>query len=131
MSQPIDSTCRNPPYPVGDCLVRINDESVDIGYAMHPAHHWEEHVHDRHQFILMLDARSEAEIAWRMPDGSRGKRRLSGQQVCFIEKDLPHSLQWDAHAPLVCLYISEAFMTQISPDRSWKDVAHACLIRSR
>ena len=122
MPQPFDSTCRNPPYPAGDCFVRINDESVDIGYAMHPVHYWEEHVHDRHQFILMLDTCSEAEIAWRMADGSREKQRLSGQQVCFIEKDLPHSLRWDAPASLVCLYISEAFVAQISPNRSWNDV---------
>jgi AraC family transcriptional regulator len=115
-------TGHDPPYPDGDCLIRIHDESVDVGYAMHPAHYWEEHVHDRHQFILMLDTCSEAEIAWRMADGSQGKQRLSDQQVCFIEKNLPHSLRWDIHAPLVCLYISEAFMTQISPDRSWRDV---------
>ncbi|OAM88068.1 AraC family transcriptional regulator [Termitidicoccus mucosus] len=123
MPQPIDSTCRNPPYPAGDCLVRINDESVDIGYAVHPAHYWEEHIHDRHQFILMLDACSDAEITWRMADGSQCKRRVSGQQVCFIEKNLPHSLRWYAPAPLVCLYISEAFMAQISPNDGWKDVA--------
>lgn len=117
-----DTSWNKPHHPAEDYLVHIHDESVDIGYAVHPAHYWDEHSHDRHQFILMLDESSRAEFAWHLPNGSQDKRNLSGQYLCFIEKGLPHSFRWNVSAPLVSLYISEAFMVQISPERNCRDV---------
>lgn len=107
----------------GDCLVRIHDEHVDVGYSEHPPFYWEPHFHERHQFILMLDERASAEFAWHVLSGSQERRHLAGQYVCFTERNLPHSFRWDVSGALVLLYISETFMAQISPERIFHGVS--------
>ncbi|MDF9832332.1 AraC family transcriptional regulator [Ereboglobus sp. PH5-5] len=119
---PNASVCRNKPNFYRDHFIRIHNKHIDIGYAFHPPHYWEPHTHGRHQFILMMDDCSRAELAWHLSNGSHDKRSLAGQHLCFIEKDLSHSFRWNVPAALVSLYISEAFMAQISPERNCRDV---------
>lgn len=82
----ITDKCEGKNTAFDDSLIRVSDEQVEIGYAMHPQYYWDMHTHDRHQFILMLDECSCAEFAWRVSDGSEEKRNLAGQYLCFIEK---------------------------------------------
>ncbi|MDF9827046.1 AraC family transcriptional regulator [Ereboglobus sp. PH5-10] len=119
---PSDSPCHDKHNFSKDHFIRIHDKHVGIGYALHPPYYWKPHAHGRHQFILMLDECSHAEFAWHTPNGSQGKRNLTGQYLCFIEKNLAHSFRWNTSAALVSLYISEAFMAQTSPERNCRDV---------
>lgn len=119
---PSDSPCHDKHNFSKDHFIRIYDKHVGIGYALHPPYYWKPHAHGRHQFILMLDECSHAEFAWHTPNGSQGKRNLTGQYLCFIEKNLAHSFRWNTSAALVSLYISEAFMAQISPERHCREV---------
>lgn len=114
--------CESKKTTCADSLIRIDDELVEIGYAMHPQYYWDVHKHERHQFILMLDESASAELSWVATDNSRENCKLTGRNLCFIEKNMLHSFRWEAPAALVSLSVSDIFMKQIAIDDVWKGV---------
>lgn len=114
--------CNNVSNEHIDSLMRIDDELVEIGYAMHPQYYWDVHKHERHQFILILDESASAELSWVAADNSRKSCKLTGRNLCFIERNMLHSFRWDAPAALVSLCISDAFMKEITIDDAWNGV---------
>lgn len=106
----------------GDLLIYKGDAHISIAYAMHHPHIWEEHTHETHQFILMPDDGSEAELSWKNHDGTKASRSFSGRHVCFVERGLRHAVRWEKTAAFVCVKVTDEFAREIAPRSTWRGV---------
>ncbi len=100
----------------------IGDGDVCLHYTTKKNHVWTDHIHDKHQIILMLEPKSECEISWILASGVRKNALLNGQNIIYVEAGTIHAFRTGNRGVFISLGVSDDEAKRITLGNLWKSV---------